>query len=170
MARHGELRGLRDGAELTDCLARFFEEIAPAAKPRSAKAFLRENFREKILAVTIATAMWIALGYRPAPTTREYRVPVEPVGLNNHMTVVRFEPETIEVVLHGSSVWMNLFNADDVRLQLRLTGLSAGEHEIPISPEDLRVPSGLEVKKIVPDQITVELEPREALSAPPAQK
>ena len=158
MARYGELRPVADAAELTRLIDGFYEQTLPQTKKNLFFGFFRQNFREKVIALLIAAAMWWAVGYRPVQDTRDFMIPVQIRGVDSEMHLAGTEPARVRINFAGARVFLKFLSADDIQLELNVAGYEPGEHVLPISAENLRVPGDLKVREIRPTSVRVQLQ------------
>jgi len=87
-------------------------------------------------------------------------VPVAPsfVGLNSRLEILSFTPQVINLILSGSPGVLNHIASQSLSLEVGAEGLISGKHEIELTSEMVRLPSGLRVEGFEPNKITVELQ------------
>jgi YbbR domain-containing protein len=85
-------------------------------------------------------------------------VPIEMIGASDE-TDVRFnegEDDTLSIIAHGAETNLDQFSVDDIQVYIDVSGLSEGEHSVPIKingPQNIRFSvSKTNVEVIVSDQ------------------
>ena len=74
----------------------------------------------------------VAVEIGPILSSRTFRsLRVEPVGLGEGLTA-SLEPRTAEAEVEGDLLWVLKLRASDLRLRVDLTGLTAGEYDLPV--------------------------------------
>lgn len=123
---------------------------------------LAANFRTFLLALVLGVAVWVSAVTSADPDEiRLYPnpVPLEIVGKAPSLIITSDVPDTVEVTLRAPrSVWEQL-NATEhsVQATLDLSGLEAGEHQVPVQFRVLARP--YQIVLAVPETVTVRLEP-----------
>ncbi len=123
---------------------------------------LAANFRTFLLALVLGIAVWVSAVTSADPDEiRLYPnpIPLEVVGKAPSLIVTTEIPASVEVTLRAPrSVWEQL-NATErsVQATLDLSGLEAGEHEVPVQIRVLARP--YQIVLASPDTVTVKLEP-----------
>ncbi len=121
------------------------------------KDVLLRNWGVKLTSVLLAFLLWLAVRGEP-PAERVVTVPLE-IILPADMQITSERPGTVEVTLRGTagSMW---FGQPFPSCRVDLEQEGEGEHEVPLTPEDVRVPraAGLEVVSIRPARVRLTLE------------
>jgi YbbR domain-containing protein len=122
-----------------------------------AKDVLLRNWAIKLTAVFLAFLLWLAVRGEP-PAERVITVPLE-IIIPADMQITGERPGTVEVTLRGSasSMW---FGQPFPSCRVDLGDATEGEHEIPLTPADVRVPraAGIEVLSVRPARLRLTLE------------
>ncbi len=120
------------------------------------------NTRTFLLALVLGISVWVSAVTSADPDEiRIYPnpIPLEIIGKAPSLIITTDTPSNVEVTLRApSSVW-ELLNTKDKSVQatLDLSGLEAGEHEVPIQFRVLERPYQIVLAN--PETITVKLEP-----------
>ncbi len=136
-------------------LESFFAKRAPLAKSRPITRWLKENPREKVLAVVLACMLWVAFGYQRETIRRDFVVPIE--YLNAPVEWVLEEPKVTEakIMLMGPAQAFQLLHPESLKVSLDLKQLRPGSQEITLTREMVKSPSNLVVSSITPERIKV---------------
>jgi hypothetical protein len=131
------------------------------------RQWVLDNLGLKLLSVFLATLLWaVVVGEQKVEVSAE--LPLElpiPPGL----AVVNNAPESLEVSLRGPRTLVKSVVPREVSLQRLTQALKEGENLIPIRPDMVRVPRGIEVVEVLPQRLRVVLErlvEREIVVAP----
>ena len=74
----------------------------------------------------------VAVEIGPILSSRTFRgLRIEPVGVGDGLTAT-LEPRTAEADIEGDLLWVVKLRASDFHLRVDLTGVEAGEHELPV--------------------------------------
>jgi len=165
IARHGRLRALEGPAELRRVLGEFHREVSPAEEGGAWRTFLRRNWREKLIAVSLAAALWFVMVHESRIVLRTFRVPVKFAEGTGELAVQSVRPPEVSVTFSAQRKDLYLVDTADIVLTLRTFGLEPGPTTLPITATDLTYPQDLALEAVEPDQVRVELVP--AGSAPP---
>ena len=123
------------------------------------KSWLISNLPLKILSLLAAVVIWLWV-------TGEERLEFSfqaPLLLQNLPTQVALAtppPDQVMVRLRAPEALLKRLAAGDIDARLDLTGLTPGEHQIPLTPDRVRVPFGAEVVKVFPEAVALSAEPR----------
>lgn len=131
--------------------------------------WLATNLRTFLWAFLMALAVWVAAvtaadpdeaGLYPNP------IPVEVIGEDPGLVIIGDIPEQVELALRApSSVWERILNEEGaVRAFVDLSGLSDGEHVVPIQVQISTRP--VRIVSQTPRTATVTLEPLDTQSIP----
>jgi len=118
---------------------------------------LLRHWAIKLTSVFLAFLLWLAVRGEP-PAERVITVPLE-IIIPADMQITGERPGTVEVTLRGSanSMW---FGQPFPSCRVDLGDATEGEHEIPLTPADVRVPraAGIEVLSVRPARLSLTLE------------
>jgi YbbR domain-containing protein len=120
------------------------------------------NFRTFLLALALGISVWVSAVTSADPDeVRIYpnTIPLEIVGKDSSLIITSETPQNVEVTLRAPrSVWELLTTQEDsVQATLDLSGLSEGEHLVPVQLRVLVRPYQLVLKD--PELVPVTLEP-----------
>lgn len=136
-------------------LEAFFAKEAPLARPRPILRWLKENPREKVIAVVLACILWMVFGYQRETIRRDFVVPIQ--YLNPPVEWVLEEPRIMEakVTLTGPGQAFQLMHPGSLKISLDLKQVRPGAQEIALKREMVNAPSNLSVAGIHPERIKV---------------
>jgi hypothetical protein len=86
------------------------------------------------------------------------KAPVYYQDIPKDLQLRKASAEEVEVQVSGRRGLMNSLDPQHVRAFLSLADIGAGEHDFPLKAENIVLAPGLEVKRITPSSITVEME------------
>ena len=121
--------------------------------------WLRSNFTLKIIALVLATAAWFFV----KNITNEQRVvesvPVE-IKLPDNRTLANAKERTVSVILAGTrgDIWQ-VSHSEMVAVVDLSHEERTGEVHVALNPRSIRHPSRVQVVKVVPAEIVVQLIP-----------
>ncbi|MBM4314957.1 MAG: hypothetical protein FJ122_13720 [Deltaproteobacteria bacterium] len=155
LAKGERIHEMANASALRIELEAFFEKKAPLAKPRPILRWLKENPREKAIAIVLAFVLWIFFGYQRETIRRDFVVPIQ--YLNPPVEWVLEEPKIVEakVTLTGTGQAFQLLHPDSLKISIDLKQLRPGTQEIVLQREMVKVPSNLSVVGVHPERISV---------------
>ncbi len=121
------------------------------------RELILKNWTLKVTALLLAFFLWAAVrGDRDAK--RVINIPLE-IRIPRNMEIVSERPNFVEVTVHGAlgNLWIGQ-SAPSYSIDLQAA--SEGEHIVPLTSENVRIPraAGIEVIKVSPARITLVLE------------
>jgi len=126
---------------------------------------LAGNWWLKLLALALAYALWLAVAQAPQAEVG-VSVPLELRNVSPALRVTGEMTTRVYVLLRGPENILRTLPAGQVNVVLDLQGFSAGNHTIPLTPADVEAPSGIEVVRITPQEVRLELAPVVSGQAP----
>ncbi len=116
-----------------------------------------ENIGLKLLSVVLAVFLWaVVLGEQKVEV--KIAVPLEIRDLPRDLVLVNEPVETLEVRLRGPKTLVTTLAPREVALEGLPKTFVEGENAIPIRPEAIRVPRGIEVVDVTPHRVRVVLD------------
>jgi YbbR domain-containing protein len=123
------------------------------------KGLLLRNWHLKLISLVLATVLWAEVA----------RTPTSEIGLSVSLEYQNIPPQKevfgdttdrVEVRLRGPSSLVRSLSSQDLSLSLDMTGISTGQEKIlPLSPELVRAPVGVEVVRVIPARVRLSIEP-----------
>ena len=155
LAKGERIQEITNASALHIELEAFFAKRAPLAKAGPILRWLKENKREKVIAIVLACILWVVFGYQRETIRRDFMVPIE--YRNAPAEWVLEEPKVTEakVMLMGHDQAFQLLNPQSLKISLDLAPLPPGRQEVTITRNMVKTPSNLTVAGISPERITV---------------
>jgi len=158
VADAGKLRELSSAADLKNRVERFYAAKFPKTEPTGWKRFVTQHGRLKVLALLLTVAAWFVLAYNPSTLQRTFVVPIEYRNLPADMQLDQDAPNEARVTLSGSEGNFRFLEPATLTISIDLEKVqSKGEQRITISDEDICLPTNLELYRIEPRTIRLEL-------------
>ncbi len=109
-------------------------------------------------AILIAVVLWFQVhGQGEGSLTMEVALQVQ--GLPQAMVVVNDLPDVVHVTVNGLQARLKTLNPQDIYVPFDASGLTMpGVVERVVKTIDIRLPSGLEVEKVQPDRIELQID------------
>lgn len=143
------------------------EETAATETPRSptvVELWLRkifvEDWRLKLLALTIALIAWIAVTSQNKPVTIRTSVQLNLIRPDN-LEISNDPPKTVDVLLSGSRHDLEWISTPNLVATVDISDQKPGERVVRLSPErvDMDLPQGVKIESFQPSTIPIRLEP-----------
>jgi len=153
IALQEQLRELANAAALQLELESFYARTTPKREGRPIVRWIRENSREKFIALGLACILWMTFGYQRESVRRDFAIPVEYVNILPEWVIEEPKTDEIRVMLMGPPQAFSLLNTDMLKVSLDLSHIREGWQVIALSKDMIRKPSNLTVASISPTYI-----------------
>ncbi|UCH23372.1 MAG: diadenylate cyclase [Deltaproteobacteria bacterium] len=130
---------------------------APALKDFMKGAFI-ENWRHKLGALGVVIVAWFVLASQQ-DVNISIAAPIQYVNLSHQMALDQRSAKTVNLKLSGRRNSVRALKEQDVRVQVDLKRLSAGNHLIKLAAKNIDLPLGVKVESVTPQEIRVILKP-----------
>ena len=125
--------------------------------PRVAK-WVFSNPWLKLLSVGLALLLWMVVSGEET-VERGLRVPLELTQVPSGLELLGDVPATVDVRVRGASGTLSRVGTGDVVAVLDLHTAQPGRRLFPLTPEQVRVPFGVEIVQVLPSAVTMAFEP-----------
>ena len=115
------------------------------------------NFSLKLLSVGLALLLWMVVSGEET-VERGLRVPLELTQVPAGLELLGEVPATVDVRVRGSSGTLSRVATGDVVAVLDLHTVQAGRRLFPLTPDQVRVPFGVEIVQVTPSAVTMAFE------------
>jgi YbbR domain-containing protein len=112
----------------------------------------------KLLSLGLALLLWMIVSGEEM-VERGLRVPLELQQVPAGLELLGDVPATVDVRVRGASGTLSRVATGDVIAVLDLRGARAGRRLFPLTPDQMRVPFGVEVVQITPPAVAMTFEP-----------
>src|SRR5688572_6832507 len=125
------------------------------------KDLLLRNWHLKLLSLALATALWAQVARTPTSEI-SLLVSLEIQNIPPQSEIVWDPTERVEVRLRGPSSLVRTLTSQDISLPLDTSGIPMGQERIvPLAPELVRAPLGVEVVRVIPARVRLSVETTE---------
>jgi len=124
---------------------------------RRAVAWPFRHFGLKVLSVALAVLLWMTVAGEET-VERGLRVPLELQQMPGGLEVLGDVPATVDVRVRGASGSLSRVGPGDVVAVLDLKSARSGRRLFPLTPDQVRVPFGVEVVQLLPSTIALQFE------------
>ena len=116
-----------------------------------------QHFGLKVLSLAMALLLWMVVSGEET-VERGLRVPLELQQVPAGLELTGEVPTTVDLRVRGPSGTLSRVAAGDVVAVLDLRSASEGRRLFPLTPEQMRVPFGVEVVQVAPSAIALAFE------------
>jgi YbbR domain-containing protein len=120
------------------------------------KGLLTQNISLKLLSILVALFLW-AFVKGTSYTELTFFVPVKVTSLPPNLVLTDVEPQRLIVKVKGPAHKLDRLKVEDIGIFLDLKGAHPGLNTFLIRPEEVKVPSGIEVVGLSPSELRVKL-------------
>ncbi|MFH1573343.1 MAG: CdaR family protein, partial [Acidobacteriota bacterium] len=122
------------------------------------REILLNNWTLKLTAIFLAFFLWLSI-HGDRDVERILTVPLE-IRVPRNMEVTNERPSFVEVTVRGTPTSLGIWPSAPSAYTIDLQTAGEGTHEVPLSPGNVRIPtgSGLEVVRVSPPRIPLVLE------------
>ena len=144
-----------NAAFLHEALEEFYIRNTPGEKSHPALNWLKENTREKIIAIGMACLLWIAFGYQRDIVRRDFIIPIEYKNVPRNWQIDEPQITETKVILQGPQQAFRLLDERSLKLSLDLSAVMDKKREFNLTSDMVNAPSNLAIADIVPAKIHV---------------
>ena len=155
LAQQEELTVVKNAAALHEALEKFYIRNAPVKKTSPPITWLKENTREKVIAIVLACILWVAFGYQRDILRRDFIIPIDYKNIPLNWKIDEPQVAEVKVILQGPAQAFQLFDERSLKLSLDLSALAEKKREFTLAKDMLNAPSSLSVTEITPARIRV---------------
>src|SRR5436305_11297084 len=116
------------------------------------------HFWLKLLSVSLAVLLWTVVSGEET-VERGLRVPLELTQVPAGLELLGDVPATVDVRVRGASGTLSRVGTGDVVAVLDLHTAQPGRRLFPLTPDQVRVPFGVEIMQVQPSAVTMAFEP-----------
>jgi YbbR domain-containing protein len=123
------------------------------------------NLWLKLLSLSLALLIWMVVSGEET-VERGLRVPLELTQVPAGLELLGDVPATVDVRVRGASGTLSRVAAGDVVAVLDLHTAQPGRRLFPLTPDQVRVPFGVEIVQLLPTAVTMAFEPSASRELP----
>lgn len=122
------------------------------------RALLLRNLPAKLLSLFFAIVVWaVVIGEKKAQM--QLNIPLELINIPEKAVVVSDVPARISVIVYGPRTLLRSLPERGIRKSIDLEGMGTGWTTIRILPDSISMPRGIEVVRVTPSTVSLNLEP-----------
>jgi len=117
--------------------------------------------------VSLAFILWLALAFPSETVYRTYSVPIEYSNLKStNFALNDSVPHEARVTLSGSDQAFRAFDPSQLLISFDLASADVEENELEIDSDDINLPPGLQLFRVSPPQLDLEIQHFEQVDLP----
>ena len=155
IAQGERIRQIPNASALRVELESFYAWRNPPTKTGPVVRWLKENQREKVIAVVLACTLWAIFGYQRETIRRDFTVPIEYRNPPAEWVIEEPQVTTAKIMLTGHAQAFQLLREDELKISVDMADVKPGKQEVALTRAMVRAPASLTVAGISPDRITV---------------
>jgi len=155
VARGESLTVIPNASTLNEVLEKYQMSYQPAPKTRPVWGWLRENTKEKLIAVGLACVFWVAFGYQRDIVRRDFFIPIEYKNIPSNWQIEEPQLTEAKVIFQGPEQAFRLLNEKSLRLSLDLAPITEKKREFTLTKDMVNAPTNLSVAEISPARIRI---------------
>ncbi len=140
---------------LKGALVTYYTNKAPVKKPGPFSRWLKENTKEKIIAVILACILWMIFGYQKESIQKDFTIPVEYLNIPAGWVLEGPKIAEAKITLVGPLQAFQILNIDALKISLNLSQIQEGRQDMVLSKDMIDTPSNLTIVGIKPSRITI---------------
>jgi uncharacterized protein (TIGR00159 family) len=145
-----------NAAALHEIVEQFYIRISPKQESHPAIKWIKENTKEKIIALGMACILWVIFGYQRDIVRRDFTVPIEYKNIPKNWQLNQPQATDVKVILQGPGQAFYLLDEKSLKLSLDLAPLAMKKKEFTLNKSMINAPSNLSVTEITPATIYID--------------
>lgn len=155
ITKREQIKEVASASALKGELESFYRGKTPLKKPGPLSLWLKENTKEKVIAIVLACLLWIIFGYQKETIYKDFSVPVEYLNVPSEWFIEEPKIRDAKITLAGASQAFQLLNTDALKVSLNLSQLQEGKQDIMLTKDMINIPSNINVVAFKPGRITI---------------
>jgi len=127
--------------------------------PRGALSWLRSDPSLKLASLVLALFFWVYVRSEEKPI-QLFSVPLEVDGVGRDLALAGDVLDSVAVRVRAPDTTLKNLTSSRFHARVKLDGMTAGEYTLPLTPDNVRAPLGVEVLRVDPAQVTLRLDRR----------
>ncbi len=124
------------------------------------KGFRRQTFElaaAALISLLCVTGVWFSFS-KGLETLAEHEVPVEFMNPDQKMEILSSSASSVKLLLSGARPLINSIKPEQINVKLNLSKSSVGINKLSITKDNILLPPGIRLKKIVPSELDITLD------------
>ncbi len=159
LVHRGRVEVLHESQLLNEALSRLLLGIDPQRKQRSRRQLWPAHVAGLLLSFLLVSAVWgIYSGRQLSLIT--ITSPIDFRNIPDNLVLMNASAEKVEVQITGKRRLVSGLQPEQVGVFLNLKGIAYGVHRLELNQNSVDLPPGLEVGRVMPSTVRVEMEQR----------
>jgi uncharacterized protein (TIGR00159 family) len=154
VARSGRLVPIDDNLSLARMLAEHTGQAAPGAPARDERI---DYAIAALVCLVLVGGVWFSFS-RGEETLTSMEVPIEYLKRSAAMDIVETSAGAVRLDLSGSGPLVRALRPEQIKVQVNLEKMDAGAHTIFLTPDMVRLPPGIGLRKMTPTAVDLTLD------------
>jgi diadenylate cyclase len=167
-AHEGTLTAEITSAALADTLREFLRGRASDQMAALTRGWSSARARTALTALALAAFLWLMFAHSPDTVLRAFSVPLALENLPEDWAIVGDVPAEVHVELHGSERSFNELDAGSLSVSIDVSRPSRDVREFVITDDNLPLPSGIYLRRVLPTSLFIEMQPTRTVRVPVA--
>jgi len=155
IAKGETLNRMMNPSDFWVALESFYAKKSPVKRQSAALRWIRENTKEKVIALLLAGVLWVVFGYQRESVRREFIVPIEYAKASPQWVIEEPRITEAKIMLMGPSQAFQLLDESTLKVSLDLSSLKEGRQDFVLSRDMVKAPSTLTVVSIKPARASI---------------
>jgi len=155
ITRREQIKEVASASALKGELESYYRSKTPLTKPGTVSLWLKENTKEKVIAVLLACILWMIFGYQRESIQKDFTIPVEYLNMSPEWVIEEPKISEAKIMIVGPPQAFQILNIDALKISLNLSQIQQGRQDIVLTKDMIDAPSNLTIVGIKPSRITV---------------
>lgn len=155
LAQGEELRLMATREDVQAAVSAFLAHNTPPQQSHVFARWLKENTREKVIALVLACLLWLIFGYQREQVRREFVVPITYTNLAPDWVIEAPAEAQARVMLAGSAQAFQFLKPETLKITVNLSPLTRGKQKFLLTKNMVDVPPSVSVVSIDPGEINL---------------
>ncbi len=129
------------------------------------KSLISENLTIKIISVALAIFLWFFVTFR-GQTETSFEIPLEFKNTPSDMEILKQSVKKITVSISARERILREIAQNDIRVIVDISNVKLGENSIPITKSSVKLPRGVEILRIDPSVVRLQIDKKEQKTVP----
>jgi len=155
VADNGKVKQIKEITQLKNILRYFYNTRFPTKKGLGFLNLIVRHFPEKIIAVILASSLWITFGHKTEIVRRDVVVPIEYRNLASDRIIKEPKVKEVTLTLSGTEQGFGLLKPKELKVSVDTSNIKDGDNKFVLTKDLVRNNAELAVVNIDPDEISL---------------
>jgi uncharacterized protein (TIGR00159 family) len=158
----GEITVFKEGS---DIVIQNLQDLEKLLNKHAGDDSTKKQFKNQALELALAglislfciIGIWASFS-KGMETFAEYEVPIEFINPNQKMEIVSSSDSNVKLLISGARPLIQSIKPEQINVKLNLSQSIVGDSKLEITQNNIQLPPGIRLKKIVPSQLEITLD------------